>query len=43
MANIGGCLSGLATRNDGVRVNEAEGVDDDFPFDGLDGVNDDCH
>jgi len=42
VADIGGCLSGLATGNDSVRVDEAESIDYDLSFDGLDGINDYC-
>lgn len=43
MSDIRGCLSGLATGNDGVRANKAERIDYDFSFDRLDRVDDDCH
>ena len=41
VAEIGGGLSGFLTEHEGLRVDEAEGVDDDFAGDGLDGVDDD--
>lgn len=37
--NIGGGLARLAACDDGLGVDEAEGVDDDFAFDGLDRVD----
>ena len=43
MSDIRGCLSGLATRNDGVRANKAERIDHDFSFDRLDWVDDNCN
>jgi hypothetical protein len=39
--DVGGGLARFLAEDDGVRVDEAEGVDDDFAFYGLDGVNDD--
>jgi len=43
MSDIGCGLTGLPARDDGVRINETESIDDDFAFHGLDGVNNDCH
>lgn len=42
VTNVGCSLARFATSNNSLRVDKAEGVDDDFSFDGLDGVNDDC-
>lgn len=41
VTEIGCALTGLLAQYEGLRVYEAEGVDDDFSFDGLDGVDDD--
>lgn len=41
VANVGGGLAGFLAEHEGLRVDEAEGVDDDFAFDGLDRVDDD--
>lgn len=41
VADVGGCLAGLVTHHECLRVDEAEGIDDDFTLDGLDGVDDD--
>ena len=41
VAEVGGGLSRFLPEHEGLRVDEAEGVDDDFAFDGLDGVDDD--
>ena len=38
---VGGRLPGLVAHHERLRVDEAEGVDDDFALDGLDGVDDD--
>jgi len=43
VSDIRGRLSGLATGNDGVRVNEAESIDYNFSFNRLDRVDDYCH
>ena len=42
MSKVGGCLAWFLAEHEGLRVDKAEGVDDDFAFDGLDGVDDDC-
>ena len=41
MAEIRGCLPRFLTHHKCLRVYEAEGIDDDFAFDGLDRVDDD--
>ena len=41
MTEIGGCLSRFLAHHECLRVYEAEGIDDDFAFDGLDGIDDD--
>lgn len=41
VTEIGGALPGFLAQHQGLRVYEAEGVDDDFSLDGLDGVDDD--
>ena len=41
MTYVGWGLAGLVAHHEGLRVYEAEGVDDDFALDGLDGVDDD--
>ena len=41
VTEVGGGLAGFLAQHEGLRVDEAEGVDDDFAFDGLDGVDDD--
>ena len=41
MTEIGGALSGFLSEHEGLGVYEAEGIDDDFSFDGLDGIDDD--
>ena len=41
MAQVGGGLAGFLAEHEGLWIDEAEGVDDDFAFDGLDGVDDD--
>lgn len=41
MTKIGSCLSRFLTHHECLRVYEAEGIDDDFAFDGLNGVDDD--
>jgi len=41
VAEVGRGLAGFLPQHEGLRVDEAEGVDDDFAFDGLDGVDDD--
>lgn len=43
VANIGSGLSRLLTHYDGVRIDETECVNDDFPFDRLDGIDDYCY
>ncbi len=44
MTDVGGGLAWLVTHHESLGVDEAEGIDDDFALDGLDGVNDngDC-
>lgn len=42
VADVGRCLAGLVAHHEGLRVDEAEGVDDNFSLYGLDGVDDDC-
>lgn len=41
VADVGGGLAGLVAHHEGLRVDEAEGIDDDLALDGLDGVDDD--
>lgn len=41
MAEVRGCLPRFLTHHECLRVYETEGIDDDFAFDGLDGVDDD--
>jgi hypothetical protein len=41
VAQVGGCLTGFLAHHEGLRSDEAEGVDDDFALDRLDGVDDD--
>ena len=41
VAEVGGRLARLLAHHQHLRVDEAEGVDDDFALDGLDGVDDD--
>lgn len=41
VTDVGGCLAGLVAHHEGLRVDEAEGIDDDFALDRLDGVDDD--
>jgi hypothetical protein len=41
VADVGGGLAGLVAHHERLRVDEAEGVDDDLALDGLDGVDDD--
>lgn len=41
MADIGGGLAGFVAHHEGLWVYQAEGVDDDFALDRLDGVNHD--
>ena len=41
VAEVGGRLPGLVAHHERLRVDEAEGVDDDLALDGLDGVDDD--
>jgi len=43
VANIGCSLAWLLSHHDGVRINKTECVNDDFSFNRLDGVNDDCY
>lgn len=38
---VGGGLAGFLAHHEGLRVDETEGVDDDFAFNGLDRVHDD--
>lgn len=38
--DVGGGLARFLAEDDGVWVDETEGVNDDFPFYGLDGVDD---
>lgn len=40
MPDVGSCLSWFTARDDGVGIDETEGIDDDFAFDGLDRVDD---
>ena len=41
VAEVGGRLPRFVAHHQGLRVDESEGVDDDFAFYGLDGVDDD--
>ena len=41
MTEIRGRLTGFLAHHEGLRIYEAEGVNDDFSLDGLDGVDDD--
>ena len=41
MTQVGGGLSGLLAHHQGLWSDQAEGIDDDFAFDGLDGIDDD--
>jgi len=41
MSHVRCGLSGLLSEHESLRVDEAEGVDDDLALDGLDRVNDD--
>lgn len=41
VSEVGCGLAWFLPEHEGLRVDEAEGVDDDFAFDGLDGVDDD--
>lgn len=41
VADIGGGLAGFVAHHERLWVDEAEGIDDDFALDGLDGVNHD--
>ena len=41
VSDVGGRLARLVAHHEGLRVYESEGVDDDFAFYGLDGVDDD--
>jgi hypothetical protein len=41
VSDIRRCLAGLAASYDSLWVDEAEGINDDLAFDGLNGVNDD--
>ena len=43
VANVRGGLSRLLPQDNGVRVDETEGINDNFPFDGLDRVDDYGH
>ena len=43
MAQVGSCLPGFVAHHQRLRIYEAEGVDDDFSFYGLDRVDDDCN
>jgi hypothetical protein len=43
VANIGCSLSWLLPHHDSVGIDEAKCVNDDFPFDRLDGVDDHCY
>ena len=40
MPNVGCCLTRLAARNDGMRVDQSERVNEDLAFDRLDRIND---
>jgi hypothetical protein len=40
VANVGGGLAGLVAHHECLRVDEAEGIDDDLALYGLDGVDD---
>lgn len=42
VTNVGCSLARFATSNDCLWVDKTEGVDDDFSFNGLNGVDDDC-
>jgi hypothetical protein len=39
VTDVGGGLAGLVAHHEGLRVDEAEGIDDDLALDGLDGVD----
>jgi hypothetical protein len=39
VADVGSGLAGFVTHHQGLRVDEAEGIDDDLALDGLDGVD----
>lgn len=41
MAQVGCALPGLLTQHQGLRVDQAEGVDDDLALDGLYRIDDD--
>lgn len=41
MAEIRGCLPRFLTHHECLWIYKAEGIDDDFAFDGLDGIDDD--
>lgn len=41
VAEVRGCLAGFLAEHEGLRVDEAERIDDDFALNGLDGVDDD--
>lgn len=43
VSNIGRRLSGLSSCHCSGRLNQAEGINDDFALDGLDGIDDDCY
>jgi hypothetical protein len=43
MAYVGRCLTGFTTRKHRVGVDEPERINDDFAFDGLNGVYNDSH
>lgn len=40
MTQVGCCLPGLLAHDDGLGLNESEGINDDLALDGLNGVND---
>ena len=43
MANVRRRLSGFTSRDNGMRINEAEGINDHFPLHRLDRIDDYCN
>ena len=43
MANVRRRLSGFTPRNNSMRINKAEGIDDHLPLHGLDRIDDHCN
>lgn len=41
VAQVGCALARLLAKHEGLRVDQAEGIDDDLALDGLDGIDDD--